>query len=145
MNAGRELDALVAERVMGLPVKWGEDPYREIGMPSKEGRQPHLKGRAGGVEYDWAPVPRYSTDIAAAWQVVEHLATRPPYMAVEVSNLGVPHARVIHSYGSARFQQWEAWVESTDIPDPRPFSERCALAICLAALRATGWEAPDAP
>lgn len=46
--AGRELDALVAEKVMGI----------------------------GKLEFDayYGPQHRYSTDIAAAWEVVEKLA-----------------------------------------------------------------------
>lgn len=57
MLAGRELDALVAEKVMGLRVK-----YRTPGFPYFE-------------DYiDTAhDVPRYSTDIAAAWAVVEKI------------------------------------------------------------------------
>lgn len=47
MEAGRELDALVAEKVMGLPI---------------EGTKLS--------QYSWTHPP-YSTDIAAAWEVAE--------------------------------------------------------------------------
>lgn len=61
MKPGRELDALVAEKVMGLP-----KPYET---------------RPGGdwvynVQDSFVPVrtlKRYSTDISAAWEVVEKM------------------------------------------------------------------------
>jgi hypothetical protein len=52
MPAGRELDALVAEKVMG----W------------TKGLKPWLMP-PGFVECDVVPIPNYSTDIAAAWEV----------------------------------------------------------------------------
>jgi len=54
---GRELDALVAEKVMGQKLPLG---------PSEEARSvgPWFHGEG-------AVCPSYSTDIAAAWQVVE--------------------------------------------------------------------------
>lgn len=63
LPTGRELDALVAEKIMG---------FRYDG---------HNWGR--GSEW-WGcncpnmgkPLPHYSADIAAAWQVVEHLAAQ---------------------------------------------------------------------
>src|SRR3990172_8418422 len=66
LPAGRELDALVAEKVMGWTITaWASgEPWgnREIFEPS--GRGPHRKA---------AHVPTYSTDIAAAWEVVQKL------------------------------------------------------------------------
>ncbi len=59
MEAGRELDALVAERVMGWQVSYAE----------KRGRPPLQDDRWGR----YGPVPHYSTEIAAAWQVVEQV------------------------------------------------------------------------
>lgn len=49
MEAGHELDALVAEKVMGIKVQWMID-YRNI--------------------------PQFSIDIAAAWQVIAELNKR---------------------------------------------------------------------
>ena len=59
MPAGREMDALVAERVMVLKVDYEfDDP-----------RVPEFVDR-----YDeWGYLPEYSTDIAATWLVVEKL------------------------------------------------------------------------
>lgn len=74
--SGRELDALVAEKVMGLaPVEWRGDSL--------------LYGdqRTGGR------VPHYSTEIADAWQVVERvgldlLRTDDGWLAMETTGRG---------------------------------------------------------
>lgn len=55
MEAGRELDALIAEKVMGL-----ERCGCKCGLFLNEYHEPFLE-------------PHYSTDIAAAWEVVEKL------------------------------------------------------------------------
>lgn len=51
MQAGRELDKLVADRVMGL--------------------ETNLDG------HEWS-IPRYSTEMVEAWKVVEHLKGKLP-------------------------------------------------------------------
>ena len=58
---GHELDAAVAEYVMGLSVSNGRvfSHYEE--------------DEFGEVSAVWVRVPRYCSDIAAAWQVVERL------------------------------------------------------------------------
>lgn len=70
---GRELDAAVAELVLGLrvvecdPVDGRYGPYTA--------REGHWT-RVNGETYPLLDLlPEYSTDIAAAWEVVEHLAT----------------------------------------------------------------------
>jgi hypothetical protein len=57
MEPGRELDALVAEKVMGW-TKVGENAWEA----------PNIKG--------YPLLPRYSTDIATAWEVVEKIAQK---------------------------------------------------------------------
>src|SRR5688572_11412393 len=68
MKPGRELDALVAEKVMGLAWDTFTDDYGEqlyvLWDRKKVGGPP-----AGDL---W-PLPRYSEDIAAAWEVVERV------------------------------------------------------------------------
>jgi hypothetical protein len=59
MEAGRELDALVAEDVMRLRV------CRDYGF-----RGNHVVVNDLGIVI--AEIARYSTDIAAAWQIVEY-------------------------------------------------------------------------
>lgn len=69
MPAGREMNALIAEKAMGWTVFYGEYKGYELfddevaqGYPPKE--------EADGVPFE---IPYYSTDIAAAWEVVEIL------------------------------------------------------------------------
>lgn len=63
---GRELDALVAEKVMGLE-PWPEQDSR---WECKAFRAPIIPQ---GVEPKPCAPPNYSTGIAAAWEVVEKL------------------------------------------------------------------------
>src|SRR5690606_36013416 len=77
---GRELDAAVAERVMGLrPCR-----FRETGRISglatmwqcEHGtRRTCYPVNQDAVDHPHSPLHHYSTNIAAAWEVVEHLAT----------------------------------------------------------------------
>lgn len=53
LQAGPELDALVAEKVMGFTVIYGFMQVFEDATP--------------------IDIPKYSTDIAAAWQIVEKM------------------------------------------------------------------------
>ena len=66
----RELDALVAEKVEGLPVVWAPDPHR---VPDRRltDHHPWLNGNANGHEYSWEPVKRYSTDWSIMKRVIE--------------------------------------------------------------------------
>jgi hypothetical protein len=59
MPAGREMDALIAEKVLNLMVDYEfEEPF-----------VPALRDK-----YDeWGYLPNYSADIAAAWEVVEKM------------------------------------------------------------------------
>lgn len=61
LKPGRELDALIAHKVMGLEVHNGFEVVGEGAF------------RAPSRAF---PVKRYSTDIAAAWEVVDSLRSR---------------------------------------------------------------------
>jgi hypothetical protein len=70
MEAGRELDALVAEKVMGAEnVRWIRP---ELGWPN----QPVQATYAGAGNSEYQSVPRYSTDIKAAWRVLSGFVER---------------------------------------------------------------------
>jgi len=107
MPAGQEMDALVAEKVMGV----------KCYCPPKEDCLCH----------SWSPA--YSTDIAAAWGVVEYIRTAT--RAVNVRTL-------FASTGPDRYDcgiydevpGLDIWVEADTAP----------LAICRAALHAVGVE-----
>lgn len=70
--AGRELDVLVAERVMGKQV------YRHAG--SHEACFCQIEGD-DDISICHGPIPQYSTDISAAWEVVEVIHKLAPKLA----------------------------------------------------------------
>lgn len=110
MEAGREMDALVAEKVMGWekvhnnPVVWGDSWY--------------------GIDGDaLMRLPHYSTDIAAAWQVVEKVIAGDEY------EIGFENGQHYAKLGSAKGgYAWAGQATGTTAPH----------AICLAALKAVG-------
>ena len=102
MKPGPELDALVAEKVMGL----GNDWCLHVGVHPPCG----------------SPCPiDYSTDIAAAWQVVE-----------KIGNASL----VNHASGGA----WHVEFELKGGSLPYDTGDTAPHAICLAALKAVGVE-----
>lgn len=131
MKAGRELDALVAEKVMGLsPMCDAETDF------SEDDRCYHCtKCRAFSGDFD-LPDPHervylpYSTNIGAAWQVVEELSDR------------------FHLQLTSPFQFNEPWWAGftplgvtgwNGRPDFKASGDTAPLAICLAALKAVVW------
>jgi len=91
MEAGRELDALVAEKVFGKESpKWytivGDNEYDYGGISSCSPGEGTL-GWIGPQQVFWPNQPskgihacsHYSTDIAAAWEVVEKASGEGPH------------------------------------------------------------------
>jgi ABA sandwich protein len=133
MEAGRELDALVAEKVLGwtdvgmkkmYTIVGGDITANELAWAEVDGEE--SRGIApGSPQYEWGrgefPVPRFSTDIAAAWQVVQELRKRDICVDIEVrENVSV-------------------WAPPPDGPmsiDWTSVADTAPHAICLAALRA---------
>jgi len=109
-DPGRELDALVAEKVMG----WIKRP--------KGAGTAHLWISSDKQAFHESELPAYSTDIAAAWQVVEKLTRRDDKLFF---TLETPIS------GSA----WECWFSGEWAE-----GETASHAICLAALKAVGVE-----
>lgn len=137
MEAGRELDALVAERVMGWERR-NESWYDEEGVEKTRFVSPEddltgevLEDVIGGwgseCSYDELEyVPYYSTDIAAAWLVWE---------AVSNAKWSL-HRRDDGGYEVMEHIRWEDFYSYAEAPT-------APLAICLAALRAKGGELPS--
>jgi hypothetical protein len=102
---GRELDALIAEKVMGKV-----DDAASLRLALEE-----------GMEY--GAVPRYSADIAAAWEVVKRLGE-----------------------GDFILERWpefkddRRWRSSFGRGVDFSYSSTASHAICLAALKAVGVE-----
>ena len=133
LEVGLDLDMLIAERVMGW--KWYH--LRAMGgnwiNALKSGKVPvdYLPGKTH-AEYQ-APYdgPRFSTELAAAWQVVE--ATRKDtfhlvWIAPERFSYFTPEAKISH--------QWRAAFDTNYVG--RGATQE--LAICRAALAAVGEE-----
>ena len=128
-EAGPELDRLVAEKVMGwtnLDDMWS--PFLRnpsTGLYRKDANQQKTR---------WAP----STDIRAAWEVVEKLRTDgwAPSLFGPIPEDGPWAGLAIVWYAQLERQ----WLDRTG--KPREFAEdygdTAPLAICLAALRAVG-------
>lgn len=108
MKPGRELDALVAEKVIG-----------------KKHNQPGTMGGDLDELYGMA-APHYSTDIAAAWEVVEKMRELGWGSSI-MSYLPEPELEA-HCRAEFRSKRGEY----------RALSKEAPAAICLAALKAFG-------
>lgn len=116
LPAGRELDALVAKRVMRWT--WASEWY-EKGIP------------------DW--LPHYSSEIAAAWEIVEKLVERGWYFEIRTPSRVYKtvditwHSRI----RDAEHGTWDRYGGDSDgvIGDDLR-AETLPLAVCRAALLA---------
>lgn len=127
----RELDAAVAMLVMGCEVNYNEDkpmPYLSCGCASKKHVDDSDRDR-----WLYSEIPEYSTDIAAAWCVVEEMRERGYYL-----NLHVPGPKPCGDVGlySAEFHDALAGLDDYRKPGIAVRITSAALAICLAALNA---------
>lgn len=115
MPAGHEMDALVAEKVMGLKVV--EDPVSHRGLAI---------GRADTFGSD---LPYYSINIADAWRTLEKFAVE--MMVFKVGSNRDADERIFYDcligFGD---HGWPAVVKGSAVGDTAP------LAICRAALKA---------
>lgn len=124
MKPGRELDVLIAEKVMGwTKIRHFDNPFESLpgarkyfGVAPRGGKSM----RGGEVEQ---PIPSFSTDIAPAWMVLEALRARDPESFFTLSFV---HEASLKLSGTVY-----KTVGSSD-----------AHAICLIALKAVGVEIP---
>lgn len=120
MKAGRELDALVAEKVMGwTPSIVANYPWQ---------LQP--PGRQGVV----CPVPYYSTDIADAWRVFLRCCTWF-FSRRRIFLIAIQEQAVLTTSGEVAAWPDVLFVVRHDFP----------AVICRAALAAVDVELPDTP
>lgn len=119
MSPGRELDALVAEKVMGFATLAGN-----IFVYDKAYKKGDL---ATAVS---KPIPNYSTDIAAAWDVVEKVS-----MSIFPPSVQIDPGRYNGSF-------WMAQITGDESNNYGPvvvqFGSSAPHVICLAALKAVG-------
>lgn len=156
IEAGREMDALVAEKVMGWKRGGKGDHtkplhYKSLDHPGEirnnwaaKGEHDYLTSPDGNTHYlcacadeaikDHIDLPEYSTSISAAWEVVERFeqgAFAPEQVAACV-NLVCSDGIEDERYYCAFFSPSLAKVEA--------FGKTMPEAICRAALKATGKE-----
>ena len=120
INSLRELDKLVAEKIFGWCDFW--ENTSSIGYHYLMGYPP--QEQAMGIDAERQEVWNYSTDIAAAWSIIEKL------YSANVSKL---------SNGA----EFEAYLVTTDGKaniDGHAKAKTIEVALCLAALRAKGIE-----
>lgn len=125
----RELDAEVAEKVFGRRrYRYGKGSRSHLVSPEKTAGNRLYElviGELPLADEQIEPIPRYSTDIAAAWLVVEKLMPR------------IGHIYPAFDVEPSRFMHWVAVLEHPIWENRRGFTEATApLAICRAALAA---------
>lgn len=143
MQAGRELDARVAEKVMGWRRRFGAfegtvwNDLAVILLPFEPGKYPKKPKYTEAPATVTSPVlPHYSTDIAAAWEVVETMSTR----GFRFKLFRAPNTSGQPDRAWAVFARPE--VDIVDAMYAEEFGTAAPLAICLAALKAL--ESPHA-
>lgn len=140
-GAGRELDALIAEKVLGFVVKrvkpeWYPAEVTLFCYPNSDLIEYSCDPRSNNAimfrngrddsDGSAAPLPNYSDDIEAAWEVVEHLTrTTKQWFRLEMSCVTNEASFEISGAGDAD-GDWTAEAETAP------------LAICRAALKAVG-------
>ena len=135
MKAGRELDALIAEKVMGRTSHiWSEHfALQKTVYCTICGT---TKGKGKEDPYPFCQkddIPHYSTQIADAWLVVEKLRKDGFYICL--MNDG-HDGQVWLSMHSENEGTWDKGGQSDRLVAEIDYVESAPLAICLAALKA---------
>lgn len=124
IQAGRELDALIAEKVFGWRWLVSEGSGKR-GIFSEQNNPGWFSREASGHErlaYEWdCKLPYYSFDIASAWKLVERMQAEGHCLEVR------PYVKVSSGY---RVSIWEGGELDYATGETAP------LAICRAALKA---------
>ena len=126
-EAGRELDALVAEQVFGVPLPPRED------APARYSSFTHHKSQLWFWHYGedrWNPGP-FSGDIRFAWKVVKHMRESAAPRFKNLSLVAYCYNRTYATFDAEAFAEYDAatWSEANG-------EHATPLAICLAALQA---------
>lgn len=125
----RQIDALVAEKVMGWRYVYDYDTIYTIDPDTDK---PEI-------------VPKYSTDIVAAWQVVEKLPYDPrPKGERYYECEGFTLMKLHDGRWFAGWYEIIPYEGSHDMSEYSVVADTAPMAICLAALKAVGVEIPDA-
>jgi hypothetical protein len=115
MKAGRETDVMVAEKVMGLRLEL------HLGKPAT---------RTVKDKYDKIRIiPNYSTDISAAWEVVDFMETRCFSISITFVN---PDRKSGTTREFSLLTKYQCSISNGETV----FAKQAPLAICRAALLA---------
>jgi hypothetical protein len=128
LEAGRELDALVAEKVMGWT--WPDDRCPICGWSfSDTAAEGCVPGDCSQRPIPTVPesedYPHYSTDITAAWEVVEKMLGQLPQQDIHFQHLEYTGWGVGTCFNKEE-GGWDEWMYGETLP----------IAICRAALKA---------
>jgi hypothetical protein len=125
MEAGRDMDALVAEKAMG---------WTRCRIPTQSKDDPLPRGWNIGKGSGWEAkncTPQFSTDIAAAWRVVLHEMNKgscPNLVNDDNGHWALSFVGV---------NNIPCTTQTSFVDDPRLWCDTASLAICRAALLAT--------
>ena len=124
LAAGRDTDALIAERVMGRIIYRGPVPQEDLQILEDGGSWIGVPGL--GLQPTTETCPRYSTDIAAAFQVAEAMSTR---FGMQLS---------LDMWGGDPW--WAEFADRQYIYGAQSTATTAPLAICRAALKALAYK-----
>jgi Phage ABA sandwich domain len=116
LRSGREIDVLVAEQIKGWQIETDEPKLRKLqGYFSRGEERRWWRAPEGGWYYN---PPSYSSDITAAWQIVESMNSRGQFLFL-----------------SQNYEEYNVAFDEPRTISPDYISEKSvALAICKAAL-----------
>ncbi len=126
LEAGQDLDILIATKIMGLIVVKTKSGSKRGGYYYTIGA-PHWDDFAGDMQLS-NPVPHYSTDLNTAWEVVDKLFDLQFDLSLEYY-LDADNKRMARVDFAHMSKQELSYLE---------FSESVPHAICLAALITLG-------
>lgn len=124
MQAGRELDALVSAHVFGLPVLSMDEQMQKWGGAIPNAVNCRVKNSPGEREWDFETCAHYSTDMNAAWQVVEKMREQGFYYVLTTDDDEKQH--------ECFFALPDTHMDEVQTV----MAEQASHAICLAALKA---------
>lgn len=129
MTAGREMDARVAEKVMGIRV---DREFRSAPISRVLKESGDFKALA--VPFDY--VKPYSTDIAAAWQVLEKISSNMAAFGLSYCYGFAVELNKDDNLYTAGFRESDR--DKGDVWEKEATAPTAPLAICAAALAAVG-------
>lgn len=134
MQSGKELDILVAEKVMGHRV--APDPAaRSFILLGADGTVRLMEQRGAGPD-----VHPYSTSIASAMLVLEKVREMGKGLMIEVGSCEAPYVITNIRVDDGDYSMLPGWPESPLVNEYADSLEALAATICRVALAAVGYQ-----